>query len=324
MLDRESPLQRAQFLHHENARLIGLEEPLVGVQPDRIGALDPAQQPLALLRDDREAPVRGVHVQPDPFSLAEVGHRFEGVDGPGAGRPGVGACRDGVESGGAVVGDGAREGRHVQAEPPVGRDHADALRANADDPGRADVGAVALVAHVHGRALGVAGLFPGGDEGVEAGRRAPAREQPARGLRVAEPVPDPVEDDQLELARTARGQPGALVDLVPRGHEISQHPRPGGRCGDEPEEPGVIDPRRNRQDLSGGALQDLGRGTAALGRVLRQLSFELLPEVSLPGAPFGQAFDPLHDEFGRLAREVEHHLRRHPETVPPFVLLRVV
>ena len=229
VLDRESALQGTQFLHHEDARLIGLEEPLVGVEPDRIGALDPAQQPLAFLRHHGETPVRGVHVQPDSFGLAEVGHRFEGVDLPGAGRPGVGAYRDGVESGPAVVGDGAREGRHVQAEASVGGNHADALRADADDPRRADVGAVALVAHVHGRALGVAGLFPGGDEGVEAGRRAPAREESARGLRVADPAPDPVEDDQLQLTRTAGGQPGALVDVVPGGHEVGQHSRPGGR-----------------------------------------------------------------------------------------------
>ena len=95
----ECALERTQILHKETARLIGLEKPLVGIQPDRIGALDSTQQPLAFLGHDREASVRGVDVQPDSFRLAEVGHRFERVDCPGTGRTGVGTDRNGIESG---------------------------------------------------------------------------------------------------------------------------------------------------------------------------------------------------------------------------------
>ncbi len=62
---------------------------------------------------------------------------------------------------------------------------------------------MALVAHVDGRTLGVACAFPRRDKGVEAGRRAPARQQSARALRITDPAPDPVDDDQLKLAWTA-------------------------------------------------------------------------------------------------------------------------
>ena len=115
---------------------------------------------------------------------------------------------------------------------------------------------MALVAHVHGCALGVACRFPRRNEGVEAGSRSSAREKPARALRIAEPAPEPVNDDQLELARPACDQPGALVDVVSGGQEVGQHPGSSGRRGDEPEATRVVQPRRDREYLSRGPLDD--------------------------------------------------------------------
>ena len=233
MVNGECALDRAHVLHQQAARLVRLEEPFVRVHPDRIGALDPTQKPFALLGHDREAAIRGVHVQPDTFCLAVVRHRFKRIDGPGAARPGVGAHRDGVEPGGAVIGHGARERLHVQTEAFIARKQPYALRPNADDLGRADLCAMALVAHVHGRALGAACTFPRRDERVEAGRRTPAGQQSSRALRIADPAPQPVDDDQLKLAWAARRQPRALVDVVPGGHEVGEHPGPRRCCRDE-------------------------------------------------------------------------------------------
>ena len=61
--------------------------------------------------------------------------------------------------------------------------HTDAVAPNTDDERCAGKGAVALVAHVDAGAFGVARRLAGGDEGVDARRRAAAGEEPARALR---------------------------------------------------------------------------------------------------------------------------------------------
>ena len=85
------------------------EEPLVCIQPDRIGAFDPAQQPFASLGHDREAAIGGVDMQPETVRRTEVGQFLEPVDGARAGRACVGGDGDGGEAGIAVVGHGAGE-----------------------------------------------------------------------------------------------------------------------------------------------------------------------------------------------------------------------
>ena len=52
--------------------------------------------------------------------------------------------------------------------------------------------------------------------------RTPAREEPADALPIAEPAPNPVNDDQLDLARTARRKPSGLIDVVPGHYEIGR------------------------------------------------------------------------------------------------------
>ena len=74
-----------------------------------------------------------------------------------------------------------------------------------------------------------------------------------------------------------------------------------------PKKRGVIVSRRNGENPFRGPLENLRRGSAVLGRSLRQLVLELLPEFSLPGAFVGHALDSFHDEFGRLVRKIEHH-----------------
>ena len=146
------------------------------VHTDGIGALHAAEEFLAPLGDGREAAIGGVDVQPDTLLLAEIRHLFERVDGPRAGRAGVGAHRDGVKPRRAVLIHGARERFHVQAEAFIAREQPDTLGPNPDDLRRANVRAVALIAHIGGGALGMARRFARRDEGVEAGRRTPARE----------------------------------------------------------------------------------------------------------------------------------------------------
>ena len=143
-------------------------------------------------------------------------------------RAGVGGDRDGGQTGDTVVGHGAGERIHVHAKVRVTADQAYAVPANASDHRCAGKRAVALVAHVDGGTLRMARRLTRRDEGIDAGRRATTGEKPTRTLRIAEPAPKPVDDDQLDLARAARYQPGALVDVVAGGHEVGQHTGPGG------------------------------------------------------------------------------------------------
>ena len=92
--DAEGVLERVLVLHQQAAGLVGLEQPFVRIQPDRIGALDPAQEPLAPLGHHRETAIGGIDMQPEAFRRAEVGQLLQPVDGARACRAGVGGDRD--------------------------------------------------------------------------------------------------------------------------------------------------------------------------------------------------------------------------------------
>ena len=231
---------------------------------------------------------KAVDVEPDALRLAEIGDGFQRIDGPGAAGSGVGAHRDGMESRGPVFGHGASQRFHVQAETFVDGQQPHVLLLYAGDPGGADLGTVALVAHVDRGALGVAGGFPGRDEGVHAGRRAPARQKPSGALRVANPTLQPVDDHQLDSARTAGHQPGALVEVVPGGHEVGQHTWPGRRRRDECETTRVVQACREREHLACDPPHHLRRRPAVLGRILLQLGVERLLEVAHAPTPTKQ------------------------------------
>ena len=72
----------------------------------------------------------------------------------------------------------------------------------------------------------------------------------------------------------------------------------------------MIDARREWKDLARGPLDHLCGGPPVLGRVLEQLVFEHLPELTLPSILFRQVFCALHKEFGHPMREVDHLVRR--------------
>ncbi len=75
----------------------------------------------------------------------------------------------------------------------------------------------------------------------------------------------------------------------------------------------MIQTCRERQNLARHPLDDVCRRLAVLGRTLKQMVVESLPELALPCIFSGQVLDPLHQKFRYLAREVEHELGRHPQ-----------
>ena len=94
---------------------------------------------------------------PDTLLLTEIRHCLQRIDSSGTGRSGIRADRNRIEPRGAVFRHRTLERLHIQAEPLVARNHADALPPYAGDDRRSVKRGMALVAHVYGRALGMEG-----------------------------------------------------------------------------------------------------------------------------------------------------------------------
>ena len=265
-------------------------------------------------RERGEAAVSGVDVQPDSLRAAEVRDFRQRIDRAGAARSGVGAYRDGIEAGGPVRGHRLGECLHVQPETPIAGDQAHMLRLDTNDPGGPDLGTVTLVTHVDGRLRAAHYTLPSRHEGRDRGHGATAGKESACTLRIAHPLPYPVDDHELELAGTARREPGALVDLVSGDQEVGQHPRPGGGRGNEAEKAGVIDARRERHDLPRGLDEDFTGRPAILRGGFQELVPERLLEVSLPGALPAKVLPPGHQELGDLIRQLQHLFAVHLQT----------
>ena len=317
----EGVAERLPILHQQAAGLVGLEEPLVGIKPDRVGALDTAQELPAPLGHDREPAVGGIDVEPQVFGFAEVRQFLKRVDRAGAGGTGIGADGDGGQAGGAVVGDGPGEGLHVEPEAAVARDLADVVSANPDDHGGAGEGAMALVAHVDGGSLGVAGGLAGGDERVDTGGGAAAGEETGGGFRVADPAPEPVDDDEFDLAGAARDEPRALVEEVARSQEVGDDAGPRWRGGNEAEEARVIEARAEGEHVPREPFQHLGGRVGALGGILTKVIFQNPPELAVPGLLRGEVLETVHEEVKSLAPEFEHLLVRHLQSAGQGVRL---
>ncbi len=89
-------------------------------------------------------------------------------------------------------------------------------------------------------------LLPRGNQGVEDRRRAAGREKAAGRLRIADPLPEPVDHDEFELARAARSEPGTLEDVESRREVVGDHARPGRCRRHECEEARMIHPCGDR------------------------------------------------------------------------------
>ena len=143
--------------------------------------------------------------------------------------------------------------------------------------------------------------------------RAAARENPPGTFRITNPAPEPVDHHKFELAWTTGSQPGADVEVISGGDEVSQDPWPGGRGGNEREEAGMIMTRRIRKHFPGNPLDHVCGRTAFLGWLFQKQSLERSPEISIPGVFFRQAPDTIHQQFRGLPCGIEHESRLHFE-----------
>src|SRR5260370_20342994 len=101
-----SVLQRRPLREDGAAGTDGDGEPLVRIERDRVGALQPRVPAREAGVECPEAAIGAVHVQPETFLPAEVGEVTERVNGAGLHAPGVRRDQEGVVASLTVGRDG--------------------------------------------------------------------------------------------------------------------------------------------------------------------------------------------------------------------------
>ena len=283
-------VERAQQVlapaHDQRADVVGLEEPLVRVDRDAVGALQSGNAVRVALAQARGAAVGGIDVQPHGLALGDVGQAHGVVD-----RAGVRGARDGRDrergqSRRAVSSIASATGAGLQPEPLVAVDHHAACpRGTPGHPSARDDREVGLVAGVHAHALQV---------GCRAARPAVPRSLASQMSRatvsammlamtpplVSTPQPSGPEPDEvaepagdlfLDERADRAGVPhvDALVDPL-RQHLAGDRARQRGRreVAERPGVLGVVGGRRDpfpelRQDLAPDGVGEVGAATGS-------------------------------------------------------------
>ncbi len=294
--------------HQERAGAVGQEEPLVGIEDQRVGELEAGEGFPAAFGQAEEGPVGAVHVQPEPLLPGEAGELGQGVDGAGVDRAGVAHHQEGGEAAAAVLGHRLGQGVEADAEGPVRRHLAGVRRREAREGRGLGQRVVGLVGEVEGAREERLGepVAAGGHEGRQVGHGAAARQEPPGLRRKAHEPGEPGEDVRLELHQGRGGgeDAGVAVDRV--ADQVGQGAGEEAAPGDEAQVArarGVERPGRGALEEE---LQELGEGAALLGRRLDQRAGELDGALDVRRRLVGQALDVGDDPFHRLVDEAAH------------------
>ena len=140
-------------LHEQPTDVVGLEEPLVGIDRERVGSLEGGQ----LVRLPRGQPggcaVRRVDMEPQALALGEVGERGDIVDRSRVRGAGDGADGERCEPGRAILGDRRRDGPRAKTVVILGRNDPKGAVREAEEVDRTLDREVGLVGSVDPRAF---------------------------------------------------------------------------------------------------------------------------------------------------------------------------
>jgi hypothetical protein len=238
----EGALEGGAVAHQQAAGIQGLEQPLVRVDHERVGELEPRQLSAAARRQRGRCTVRAIHVQPQALVIAEAPQRLQRVDcarARGAGR-GDHACGEAPRR--AV---GRHGGGHLgsdQASVAVARQRTNVAAGHAGHAEGLLDRRMGLVGQVDRRARAVrpGTLLERDSHRGEVRRRAAAHEQAFRRRRQTAHLAQPVEHHQLDHCGAGRTQPGA-GEYVEAGNErVAQSSDRIAGDGDEAEEAGMV------------------------------------------------------------------------------------
>ena len=313
-LERAS--QRRRIAHEEAAALVRLVQPLVRVERDRVGELDPGERLAAALGQRREAPVGRVDVEPGAVLVGDRGEVLERVDRAGVRRAAARADEEGPPTLALVRAHRGRQRGRLEALVLADREHAHVVGAQAEHARRPRDRRVRLVGDV---GHGVAG--EPADHPLACAREcrqvrggAAAHEQAARALGEAEPRGEPVQHLELDLARAGRLHPRAGVEVGGARDEVAERAGPGAAPGDEREERGVVDAARERQHVARETLEDR---VHRLGPVRRRAR-EALAHLGAGGAPKWRRLgvvEPVDEQVDGAVAQLPHRLPVDPERI---------
>ena len=145
-------------------------------------------------------------------------------------------------------------------------------------------------------------------------RRAAADEDPSRRLGIAEPVGEPAQHLELDLARAGRLHPGARVDVRRARDQVAERAGPGAAAGDEGEEARVLHAAREGEDVLGEAPQDLVERLRGIRRRAAQprphLRGRCPPERRRVGV-----LQPVDEQVDGAVAELPHRLAADPQRI---------
>ena len=237
---------------HQASDLERHGEPLVGVEGDGVGKLQPFELLTSTLGEDGESAVGSVDMQPDVAFSAELRQLHERVDRTRVRRAAGRNDRErqppfktvGVHRGG----DRCR----AQSEPLIRREDANLLGPETQRSSASRDRGVRRVTDVDHDPIGHRAdqRLSSDGEALEVGRGATADEDALRAARVADPFGEPPEDGQLDLAGAGGLPPLPRVDVRRACDQIGQRGRPRPCPRDVGEEPRWSNRPRNGNTCS--------------------------------------------------------------------------
>jgi hypothetical protein len=322
--------QRRAVAHEQRPELDGLVEPLVRVEGDRVGELQTLERPAASFAETGERAVGTVDVEPEVVVAADLRQVAERVDGACRRRAGVRDDQQWQPPGGLVGADSAEERLRAHPGAFVGRDDAHLVGPEPERPRGACQRRVRLVGHVDDRPLvhRAESRLPRARERRQVGGRAARHEHADRLLGVADPLPQPVEDDELERARPGGPEPPARVDVERTRDQVAERAGPGAFARNEAEIAGVADPGDKGQHVSLQPFEHLVERRWLLRRRHAQAAQQLLgagrphDRPRWPDDPVDEHVDgPVPDAAHRL--RVERERRSFPGSHPARLHYRI-
>ena len=264
------------------------EHPLVSVDHERVGVLDPLERPAMLRADHRRTGVRGIDMEPGAGALRRRGDRRQRVDCGRRSRANRGHDGGGV---GQVA-------QLIRAHPELLVDRHLAQPQAQHPRGLVDRRVGLLGAHDEL----AAGRLAGGDERRQARGRGRVLDVPVPAAGQTEQIGDPVEHDALELGRGRRGPPQDRDRVQRRRQQLGEDRRLGRAGGEVGEVAWVLPVGDPGQQQLVEVAQHVGERLRVLRRPRRQ------PGADLPRPDLSQ-HRPLGDRLQIARRPLQ---RRRP------------
>jgi len=208
-LDRVGAGQRLPVPDEECPGPVREEQPLVGVHRDGVASVQPRESLASVLGQREETAVGRVGVEPQVFSLAEVGECVEVVHGTRVGGSRSGHDEEGVLPCGPVRFDRGLEGVRPDTELVVGGDRPHGVRREPGQHGGLRDRVVGLVARVDDAVEEVLGeaLAPSGRGGDEIGHRTAGREEAERAVGIPHHLAEPLDHVRLDSGEYGSSEP---------------------------------------------------------------------------------------------------------------------